>query len=66
MSDKLYQLSMLPNTDGYRFVGVTKDGYHKVCRIKRCPITGLHFVQSGASFDELVGWYPYDRTKVYA
>lgn len=53
-----YQLCDLPNIDGYEFTGHKKDGFIVRCKVKKCPVTGLHFVTGGARFDELYGWNP--------
>lgn len=50
----LKPLAFLPNTDGFKFVGVDRDGAEHACRVGKWP-TGEHYVM-GAVFSDLVGW----------
>lgn len=54
MSYKIQPLAWLPNTNGYRFTGILKDGSKVPCKVVRGP-DGIHRVQ-GAAFEDLKGW----------
>lgn len=48
--------SSIPNIDGYKFIAFTSNGKLN-CRVKKCPITGLHFVV-GVDYSDIIGWIP--------
>jgi|GEM_PF-3294242 hypothetical protein len=48
----------LPNRDGFKFVAVTKDGKHVVCKVIKRHSDGCHRVR-GVKYSEIVGWLPY-------
>lgn len=56
MDNKPRPMSWLPNREGFRFIGVKKDGTHIECRVERGP-DGLHRVADGMLI-HLVGWFP--------
>lgn len=47
-------LKLLPNTHGYRFTGMLRDGTTVRCRVVRGE-DGLHKVE-GAAWADLMGW----------
>jgi hypothetical protein len=53
-----YLPAILPNKDGFEFIGEDKKTGHFVkCQIKKCPITNLHFVKSGLLYKNIFAWY---------
>jgi hypothetical protein len=52
-------LALLPNTVGYRFVGVRHDGTLAECYVQRDPRTRCHFVAGDAKYHDLKGGAPY-------
>lgn len=48
-------LSLLPNTRGFRFVGLTHAGVEVDCVVSKHP-DGSHFVASCVAYGELRGW----------
>lgn len=48
-------LAQLPNTRGYRFVGLCHDGREVECRVAQKP-DGSHYVASPVEYRELRGW----------
>ena len=52
-------LGLLPNTSGFRFVGVRHDGTLAECYVQQDPRTRCHFVAGDATFRDLKGWAPY-------
>jgi hypothetical protein len=55
---KMFAPNSLPNQDGLEFLGLTKDGFIKKLKVKRCPVTGMHHVSGDAKYSDLVGWNP--------
>lgn len=49
----LRPVAHIPNREGFRFIGRTRDGLDIECVVARNALTGLHSV---AEFDRLVGW----------
>jgi hypothetical protein len=47
---------MLPNLDGFEFYGYGHDGGVKKLYIRCCPVTGMHHVEGGYRYSDLVGW----------
>lgn len=47
-------LALLPNTAGFRFIGLRNDGTEAVCMVKRGP-DGNHFI-SGETWANLRSW----------
>lgn len=50
-------LADLPNTEGYRFIGVRWDLSHVPCVVRRRE-DGMHVVH-GEDFEALLGWMEY-------
>lgn len=55
MNKKVQPLAWLPNTAGYRFIGVTTSGERVPCVIRRNLDTGMHYVE-GCDWYDLTGW----------
>jgi hypothetical protein len=55
-NDVIRSLKDLPNHNGFKFIGVKKDGTCVDCHVERDSQTNTHFVAGGAGFDELQGW----------
>lgn len=53
------QLSALPNSHGFEFLGVRQDGSVAACLVVRDEATGIHSVAGEASFTDLKFWIPY-------
>lgn len=49
-------LAWLPNTHGFTFTGICKDGRRARCRVERAP-DGTYRVADGM-LAELMGWVP--------
>lgn len=56
---KYRSLSELPNTKGFRFVGVRHDGTLAECYVQQDPKSRCHFVAGDAIYRDLKGWAPY-------
>lgn len=54
--DKTRALADLPNREGFKFIGVRKDGTTVDCQIATDPETGTFRVAGGAVYEELTGW----------
>jgi hypothetical protein len=48
-------LATLPNSEGFRFIGVTWQGDHVRCTVVRDPVTGLHGVDANR-WPQLAYW----------
>lgn len=58
-SNRVRPLAWLPNTAGYRFVGVKNDGKTVKCRVVRDADTGQHSVKGvdeDVNYADLRGW----------
>lgn len=51
---KLYQPATIPNSEGFKFIGVDADGKKYRCEV--VVIDGLHYV-SGMNYKDMIGWY---------
>ena len=54
--DVVRPLANLPNQNGFKFIGVKKDGACVDCHVTFDKDVGIHVVAGGAQFDELQGW----------
>jgi len=50
-------LGLLPNTRGYRFIGLTHDGKEVACMVAKA-LDGTHYVSSSVGYSELRSWRP--------
>lgn len=49
-------LALLPNLDGFPFIGIKPDGTECHCQVIRDKETGLHYVGGEAIYPELGAW----------
>ena len=54
--DVVRPLANLPNHNGFKFIGIKKDGTCVDCHVTFDKAAGIHVVAGGAQFDELQGW----------
>ena len=54
---KIRTLKDLPNSQGFAFIGVLKNGLSAKCRVIKLP-SGTHEIQGEAKYSELEGWLP--------
>ena len=47
---------MLPNINGFEFIGIVNHCEERRCRVIRDPETGTHYVDGEARYCDLTGW----------
>jgi len=55
MQQHHYPLAWLPNSHGFKFIGMLKNGRRIACEVVRDSATQMHSV-AGAEWSELAGW----------
>lgn len=57
-------LEQIPNTDGFKFIGIDKDGGKHYCIVRRKESRGPFYMGSNTiTYGELIGWVPYVEPK---
>ena len=59
---KILSLGLIENKDGFRFVGIDKDGEHHYCIVRRKDDGNHYMVSNTVVFSNLVGWIPDTRS----
>ena len=55
---KLISLSHIENTDGFRFIGVDRDGGEHYCIVRKDDSDCYYMSSNTIRFDDLIGWLP--------
>ena len=55
---KLIPLGQILNEEGWRFVGIDKDGVEHRCIVRRGDSNSFYMDSSTALFSDLIGWIP--------
>lgn len=56
---KVIPLEQIPNTEGFKFIGIDKDGGKHDCIVQRW-YDGLFYMSSDTvTFEQLMGWIPF-------
>lgn len=57
MNKKILPLEQIQNVDGFKFIGIDKDGDEHFCIVRKGD-DGLHYMNSNTiTFQELVGFF---------
>jgi hypothetical protein len=60
----IIQLAQIKNIDGFRFIGIDKDGGRHFCIVRRGDDGSFYMSSNTITFDELVGWIPDPQNNV--
>ena len=55
----MHQLRNLPNTEGYRFQLILKDGTQVLCQVFKDPVSGFHYL--APVLENRAGWIQYQE-----
>lgn len=60
---KVIPLGQIPNTDGFKFIGIDKDGGGHDCIVRRGDSGSFYMSSDTVMFGELIGWVPHVEPK---
>ena len=55
---KLIPMGQIRNEDGFRFIGVDRDGREHYCIVRRGDSNSFYMSSNTALFSDLIGWIP--------
>jgi hypothetical protein len=55
---KLIPLAQIRNEDGFRFIGIDRDGGEHYCIVRKGDSDSYYMSSNTITFQELIGWIP--------
>jgi len=60
---KLIPLGQIKNKDGFRFIGIDKNGNEHYCIVRKGDRSSYYMSSNTALFTDLIGWLPDPNAK---